>query len=134
MIVDTSAILAILLGEDDAAEFAIAVERAEHCAMSAVNYLEAGIVLDRRLSASTTGTICDDPLAAVIEAAEISIEAVTVEHADVARAAYRKFGKGNHPAGLNFGDCFAYALAKLSGEPLLFKGNDFALTDLVPAR
>lgn len=134
MIVDTSAILAILLGEDDAAEFAIAIQGAQRCAMSAVNYLEAGVVLDRRLSTSTGDTILGDPLAMIVETAAISIEAVTVEHANAARAAYRKFGKGYHPAGLNFGDCFAYALAKLSGEPLLFKGGDFARTDLVPAK
>jgi ribonuclease VapC len=126
MIIDTSAIIAILHDEPDAAFCAREIADASNRRVSAVNYVEAAVVIDAS----------DDPIASrrvddFFKAAQISIEAVTETHAQIARHAYRDFGKGSgHPAKLNFGDCFAYALAKSSGEPLLFKGNDFTHTDI----
>ena len=93
--------------------------------MSAANYLEAAIVLESRRTI-TVGFELD----LVLERTPIDLVPVTVAQAEAARRAWRRFGKGNHPAGLNFGDCFAYALAESTGEPLLFKGRDFALTDV----
>src|SRR5215831_8268899 len=96
--------------------------------LSAANYLEAAIVID-----GSRDPVASRRLDDIIAKASITIEAVTAGHAQIARAAYRDFGRGSgHPAGLNFGDCFAYALAKATGEPLLCKGNDFAQTDLTP--
>ena len=128
MIVDTSAVLAILFAEDDAARYADAIAQADMRQISAVNYVEAGIVVDNQISAAA-----GRQLDALISRAEIRVEAVTREHADIARQAYLDFGKGNHAARLNFGDCFAYALSKATGLPLLFKGNDFTKTDLPSA-
>ena len=128
MIVDTSAVLAILFAEDDAARYADAIAQADMRQISAANYLEAGIVVDNQISAAA-----GRQLDALISRAEIRVEAVTREHADIARQAYLDFGKGNHAARLNFGDCFAYALSKATGLPLLFKGDDFTKTDLVSA-
>jgi ribonuclease VapC len=128
MIVDTSAVLAILFAEDDATRFANAIAEAEARLISAANYLEAGIVVDNQISAAA-----GRQLDALISRAEIRVEAVTRQHADIARQAYLDFGKGNHSAGLNFGDCFAYALSKTTGLPLLFKGDDFTKTDLPSA-
>lgn len=125
MVVDTSAVLAILLGEDDAEEYASAIEAAEARRMSAANYLEAAIVIDNRGDA-----IARCEFDTFFRRAGIVIEAVTFEHAEIARQAYRDFGKGRHAAGLNFGDCLSYALAKALDEPLLFKGEDFARTDV----
>ena len=115
MIIDTSAVLAILFAEDDAQHYASTIARAEVRLMSAANYLEAGIVVDNQIGA-TAGRQFD----ALISRADIRVEAITREHADIARQAYLDFGKGNHPARLNFGDCFAYALSKSAGLPLLF--------------
>ena len=128
MIVDTSAVLAILFAEDDAARYADAIAQADMRQISAVNYVEAGIVVDNQISAAA-----GRQLDALISRAEIRVEAVTREHADIARQAYLDFGKGNHAARLNFGDCFAYALSKATGLPLLFKGNDCTKTDLPSA-
>ena len=128
MIVDTSAVLAILFDEDDAARYADAIAQADKRLISAANYLEAGIVVDNQISAAA-----GRQLDALISRAEIQVEAVTREHADIARRAYLDFGRGNHAARLNFGDCFAYALSKATGLPLLFKGNDFTKTDLASA-
>ena len=128
MIVDTSAVLAILFAEDDAARYADAIAQADTRQISAANYLEAGIVVDNQISAAA-----GRQLDTLISRAEIRVEAVTREHADIARQAYLDFGKGNHAARLNFGDCFAYALSKATGLPLLFKGNDFTKTDLTSA-
>ena len=128
MIVDTSAVLAILFAEDDAARYADAIAQADMRLISAANYLEAGIVVDNQISAAA-----GRQLDALISRAEIQVEAVTREHADIARRAYLDFGRGNHAARLNFGDCFAYALSKATGLPLLFKGNDFTKTDLASA-
>jgi ribonuclease VapC len=127
MIVDTSAVIAILKEERDAARFlrAIAVST-EPKRMSAGNYLEAGIVVDANRNPLLSRRLDD-----LIVQTEIEVEAVTPQQAEIARAAYRDFGKGSgHPAGLNFGDCFAYALAKSTREPLLFKGDDFSHTDV----
>ena len=125
MIVDSSAILAILFAEPDAESFAKAISEAEFCRISAANFVEVAIVV-----ATQTGDSGGRQLDAFLRRAGIGIEAVTEEQAHLARQAYADFGKGRHPAGLNFGDCFSYALAKATGEPLLFKGNDFSRTDI----
>jgi len=128
MIVDTSAVLAILFAEEDAARFAKAIAGADTRIISAANYLEAAIVVDNQAGAAS-----GRQLDAFLSRAEFHVESVTRRHADLARQAYLDFGKGNHPAGLNFGDCFSYALAKATGDPLLYKGDDFARTDIVRA-
>ena len=123
MIVDSSAVLAILFDEADARRHAEAIMAAHPCRMSVANVLEASIALERR------GGHAHD-LDMLLERAAIELVPVTLEHLGAARRAWRRFGKGNHPAALNFGDCFAYALARTAGEPLLFKGNDFPQTDI----
>ncbi len=129
MIVDSSAIIAILRAEFEARRVATAIEGAEIRKISAANYVEIGIVVDAQR----------DPIASrrvdeVIAQARIQIVAVTEAQARIAREAYRDFGKGSgHPARLNYGDCFAYALAKEAGEPLLFVGNDFIRTGIEAA-
>ncbi len=129
MIVDTSALIAILRAEPDAERFARAIEAAPERRISAANYLEAATVIDG-IGNATLSRSFDD----LVETAGLIIEPVTEAQARLARQAYARFGKGRgHPARLNFGDCFAYALAKERGEPLLFKGNDFALTEVVGA-
>lgn len=128
MIVDTSALIAVLYAEPDAHLFADAMASADTCLMSAATYVEAGIVIDRQ-----RGAAAGRQLDVFINRAAITIEPVTRLHADLARQAYLEFGKGSHPAGLNFGDCFSYALAKSLAMPLLFKGNDFLLTDVTAA-
>ena len=128
MIIDTSAVLAILFAEVDAPRFADATARAPVRLISAANFLEAGIVVDNQI-----GAAAGRQLDVLISRADIHVEAVTREHVDIARQAYLDFGKGNHAAGLNFGDCFAYALAKTTGLPVLCNGNDFARTDLTSA-
>ena len=128
MIVDTSAVMTILFGEGGAERYDEAIAQAPLCRMSVVNYLEAAIVLESR-SGATAGHELD----AFLEEAAIELAPVTPDHAQAARQAWRRFGKGNHPAGLNLGDCFAYALAHAAGEHLLFKGKDFALTDIAAA-
>jgi ribonuclease VapC len=125
VIVDASALLAILFAEDDAVRYAQAIAKADACRISAVNFAEAGISVDRQ-----AGVAAGRELDTLVRRAGLSVEPVTVEQAHVARQAYLDFGKGNHPAGLNFGDCFAYALARETGEQLLYKGNDFAKTDI----
>jgi ribonuclease VapC len=130
MIVDTSAIIAVLKEESDAPRFLRALTiSAESKRMSAANYLEAAIVVDANRNPLLSRRLDD-----LIVQTEIRAEPVTLEQADIARAAYRDFGKGSgHPAQLNFGDCFAYALAKSMREPLLFKGDDFSHTDVAIA-
>jgi ribonuclease VapC len=129
MIVDASALIAILRDEPEAASCAMAIEDAPARRISAVNFVEAAVVID----GSRDPVACrrfDD----LVKAAGLVIEPVTEEQARIARDAYRDFGKGSpHPAKLNFGDCFAYALAKVTGEKLLFKGDDFGHTDIAPA-
>ena len=128
MIIDSSAILAILLREPDAGRFEDAIADAWPRRMTAVALLEATMVVEGR-----GGTEAGDDLDALLKRTRVEFVPVTQEQAHVARQAWRRFGKGNHPAALNFGDCFAYALAELTGEPLLFKGEDFALTDIEAA-
>ena len=125
MIVDTSAVLAILFHESDAERYARAITMASPRRMSVATLLETTIVLESR-----SGGAAGHELDAFLEEAAIELEPVTPAHAQAARRAWRRFGKGNHPAGLNFGDCFAYALAEAAREPLLFKGQDFELTDI----
>ena len=129
MIVDSSAVLAILFDESDARRHAGAIMAASPCRMSVANVLEASIAVERR-SGDTAAAHALDRL---LETAQIELVPVTVEHLEAARRAWRRFGKGNHPAALNFGDCFAYALARSTGEPLLFKGEDFTRTDIEAA-
>ena len=128
MIVDTSAVLAILFHESDAERYARAITKASHCRMSVASLVETTIVLESR-----SGAAAGYELDAFLEDAAIELEPVTVAQAQAARRAWRRFGKGNHPAGLNFGDCFSYALAESKREPLLFKGRDFKLTDVEAA-
>jgi ribonuclease VapC len=125
VIIDTSAILAILFNESDAAVYARAIAEATNRRMSAATFVEAAIVVEAQGQDSASRHFD-----AFIRRAGILIEPVTEEHAHVARQAWSDFGKGRHSAGLNFGDCFAYALAKVSGESLLFKGRDFSETDV----
>lgn len=126
MIVDTSALLAVLFIENDADRYARALAAPEARRISAANLLEAGIVVD-----SQAGLEAGRLLDALVHRVQLEVEPVTPEQIGIARQAYLDFGKGNHPAGLNFGDCFAYALSKHMGEPLLFKGNDFSQTDVL---
>ncbi len=126
MIVDTSAIVAILRYEPDAESFARAIAGAKIRRVSAVNYVEAAAVID-----GSRDPVASRKFDEFILDASFSIEEVTREQARIAREAYKDFGKGSgHPAQLNFGDCFAYALAKAMREPILFKGQDFKKTDL----
>ena len=127
MTIDTSAILAILLREPDAERFARSITAASSRRISAATLLEATIVLESRF-----GPVAGHELDAFLSRAQLELEPATPEQAQTARQAWWRFGKGNHRAGLNFGDCFAYALAEVTREPLLFKGRDFELTD-VPA-
>lgn len=129
MVVDTSALLAVFFEEPEAEDFARAIARAERAKMSAANLLEAGIVADSQTDART-GRHLD----ALVANFRLRIEPVTEAQVRIARQAYLDFGRGNHSAGLNFGDCFAYALAKATGGPLLFKGDDFGRTDIRPYR
>ncbi|MGC2110159.1 MAG: type II toxin-antitoxin system VapC family toxin [Candidatus Korobacteraceae bacterium] len=129
MILDTSAVIAILRSDPEAERFAQAIEDASVRRISAVNYVEAAAVID-----SSRDPVASRKLDALLHEAGVNIEAVTSRQARIARAAYRDFGKGSgHPARLNFGDCFAYALAKDAAEPMLFKGKDFSHTDVEPA-
>jgi ribonuclease VapC len=128
MILDSSPLVAILAEEPDAELYIQAISRAPRCRISAGNFIELSIVVESQFPVEVLQQ-CD----ALFRRVGIVIEPVTVEHAHLARQAFHDFGKGRHPAGLNFGDCFAYALAKHTGEPLLFKGNDFKKTDIVSA-
>lgn len=123
MVIDTSALIAILGNE--AAQFAEAIEADQVRLISAASLLECAIVIEARY-----GQAGGDKLDQLVRVAQIKIEPVTVEQVAVARLAFRSFGKGRHLAALNFGDCFAYALAKAHKEPLLFKGDDFSQTDI----
>jgi ribonuclease VapC len=128
VILDSSAVVAILRAEPEARMMAQAVDRAEPCRISAVSYVEAAIVID-----SSRDPIASRRFDDFFRESEIVVESVTQRQAEIARQAYRDFGKGRHRAGLNLGDCFAYALAKEMGEALLFKGDDFCHTDVQAA-
>ena len=128
MIVDSSAVLAVLYREPDSGHYETAIATAPNCRMSVANVLETAIVVEGR-----GGAAAGHELDVFLESAAIELVPVTAEHVEAARRAWRRFGKGNHRAALNFGDCFAYALAKTRGEPLLFKGEDFARTDIESA-
>jgi ribonuclease VapC len=125
MILDTSALVAILYGEPQARDFVERIRAADVCRISVANHAELLMVVENQLGPS--GTRQAD---AFLRRASVVIEPVTIEQGDLARQAFLDFGKGRHKAGLNFGDCFAYALARATGEALLFKGDDFALTDI----
>jgi ribonuclease VapC len=129
VIIDTSAIVAILFNEDDADAYARAITRADSRRVSAATFVEAAIAV-----AAQTKNAGGSQLDAFFRRAGITIEPVTEEQAHIARQAFTDFGKGRHAAGLNYGDCFSYALAKSAGEPLLFKGKDFTKTDVLVAR
>ena len=124
MIVDSSALLAVLYRESDANRYE-ALIATSGCRLSIANALEVAIVVEGR-----GGMEAGQELDAFIESTDIELVPVTAQHFAAARRAWRRFGKGHHPAALNFGDCFAYALADVTGEPLLFKGGDFARTDI----
>jgi ribonuclease VapC len=125
VIVGSSALIAILRNEPDASAIAEALQQAPFRHISAVTYVEAAVVADNNRNPLLSRRFDN-----LIRDARISVEPVTPRQAEIARQAYRDFGKGRHKAGLNFGDCFAYALAKEMDEPLLFKGTDFARTDV----
>lgn len=125
--VDTSAFVAIVLGEEDAEQYADALRTSTAC-VSAVSLVEAAIVVEAR-----QGPDAARDLQIVVSSAIDEIVSVDEECATAAIAAWRRFGKGRHPASLNFGDCFAYALSQVHGVPLLFKGNDFSQTDVEAA-
>lgn len=125
MVVDTSAVLAILLQEPEATEYAQRIEDAPRPLISAASVVEAGIVLVSRYGPEARQDLQD-----FIAQGGLQIEPVTAVQAELALDASQHFGKGRHSAALNFGDCFAYALAKATNQPLLFKGNDFSQTDL----
>jgi ribonuclease VapC len=128
-VVDSSAIIAILRDEPDAGRFISALDAASDARMSAASYVEAAIVVD-----SARDPVASRRFDELVAEAGLVIEPVTEAQARIARDAYRDFGRGSgHQAGLNFGDCFTYALAKATGEPLLFKGDDFPHTDVTPA-
>jgi ribonuclease VapC len=128
MIIDPSALIAILNDEPERRAFNEAIEQADTCLLSAASFVEASIVID-----SYHGYDGLRDLDLLIASARIELAPVDAEQAHIARQAFRQFGKGRHPAALNFGDCFSYALAKATGLPLLFKGNDFAQTDIEAA-
>ena len=125
MIVDTSAIIAVLRNEPDAIAIGRTIQSSAICRLSAVTYVEAGVVTDSNRDAVLSRKLDD-----LIRDTRMRIESVSTRQAQIARQAYRDFGKGIDKAGLNFGDCFAYALAKDLDEPLLFKGGDFNHTDI----
>jgi ribonuclease VapC len=128
MVIDTSALIAILFGEPEALTYTEAVADGSRKLISAFNVLETGIVVETR-KGEPGGREFD----LLMHRAQIEIVGMNADQAEIARSAWRKYGKCNHPAGLNIGDCCAYALSKYSGQPLLFKGNDFSQTDIQSA-
>ena len=125
MVLDTSALLAILQDEPERRPFNEAIEAAEARSMSTATFVETSIVIESRYGAEGLRA-----LDSLIAKAAIDLVPVDADQAQIARAAFSRFGRGRHPAGLNYGDCFSYALAKALGEPLLYKGSDFARTDV----
>lgn len=129
MVLDTSAILAVLQSEPEADRMLAALAGAPAREMSSATLVEAAIVLFARY-----GDAGEREVDLFVHRLRVVIFPLTAEHADLARAAYRRFGKGHHPARLNYGDCFSYALSMALQEPLLFKGDDFSKTDVLVAR
>jgi ribonuclease VapC len=125
MVLDTSALVAILQGEPERRSFIEAIEAADSRLMSVATFVEISIVIEARHGAEGIRDLDH-----FISRAGIELVAVDAEHGKAARGAYSRFGKGRHRAGLNYGDCYSYALAMLAGEPLLFKGEDFCHTDV----
>jgi len=126
MVLDTSALLVLLLNEGDAPAFRLAIEADPVRLLSAASLVETSIVIEARV-----GEAGGRELDLLLQKASIEVVAVDAEQADIARHAFRSFGRGRHAAGLNYGDCFSYALAQFAGEPLLFKGDDFSQTDVM---
>ena len=127
IVVDSSALIAIVLEEPERNQALVAVNDADEVLLSAANYVEVAIVLFAKERDTVSGDV--DQLLRTLDVQVVSVER---KHAELAAAAYDRYGKGRHPAGLNFGDCFAYALAKALAAPLLFKGTDFGRTDVTP--
>ena len=127
MVIDTSVLVALLFGEEDAERFAAAIESDPMRLISGASVLETSLVIESEL-----GDEGGRELDLLMLRAGIEIVAFTEDQLAVARHAYRSYGRGRHPAGLNYGDCFSYALSRTTGEPLLFKGTDFSQTDVVP--
>lgn len=128
MVIDTSALMAILLDEPERREFNEKIEADPKRLLSAASFVETALVIEARL-----GEAGGRELDLLLYRAGVEVVPVDADQAEIARRAFRQYGRGRHPAGLNFGDCFAYALVKATGEPLLFKGDDFGRTDVVPA-
>jgi ribonuclease VapC len=129
MVIDSSALVAILFDEPERRAFTTAIERDQRRLISAANLLESALIAEAR-----RGEAAGRELDLLLHRAAVETVAVDAEQVELARSAWRRYGKGRHPAGLNFGDCFAYALARSSAEPLLFKGEDFARTDVVAVK
>ena len=125
MVIDTSALVAIFQNEPERRKFNEAIEAAEVRSMSTASFVETSIILESRFGADGVRD-----LDLFINKAQISLAPVDEDHAHLARDGFRKYGKGRHPASLNYGDCFSYALARSRDEPLLFKGRDFSQTDV----
>ena len=125
MVIDSSALVALLGMEPEAARLAAAIEADGTRLISAASVFEAAVVIESRY-----GPEGGRELDLLVAKAGLSVEPVTAQQAEIAREAWRRFGKDRHPASLNFGDCFSYALARVTGEPLLFKGTDFPQTDV----
>ncbi len=125
MVLDSSAVIAILFDEPERGAFTQAIERDPRRLISAGNLLECALLTEAR-----RGEVAGRELDLLLHRAEVQTIAVDADHVELARSAWRRFGKGRHPAALNFGDCFAYALSASAGEALLFKGEDFARTDV----
>jgi ribonuclease VapC len=125
MVIDTSAVLAILQDEPERRAFNEAIEAADSRSLSVASFVEVSIVIEARFGAEGVGH-----LDRLLERAGVKVVPVDLEQGRLARQAFSRFGKGRHEAGLNFGDCFSYALAQVLGEPLLFKGEDFSRTDV----
>ena len=125
MVIDTSALLGILQNETERRTFNESIEEAGSRSLSTASFVEVSMIVESRYGADGVRD-----LDLFIAKAQITLVPVDAEQAHLARQAFRQYGKGRHPAGLNFGDCFSYALARSQGEPLLFKGNDFGKTDI----
>jgi ribonuclease VapC len=125
MVIDTSAILAILQNEPERRKFNEAIEAAETRSLSTASFVECSMILESRF-----GTDAVRDLDLFLAKAQIALVSVDADQADFARRGFREYGKGRHPAGLNFGDCFSYALARALNQSILFKGNDFIKTDI----